>query len=65
LEVVPDVKKFQPGVRVVAMVHYGGYAEEVATQATDVYLIPDSVDYAAAARFPISYGTSHIGICDN
>ena len=47
------------------MVHYGGYAEEAVTPATDVYLIADSMDYAAAARFPISYDTSHIGICDN
>ena len=64
LEVAPDVKKLQPGDRVMAMVHYGGFAEEVVTPATDVFLIPDSMDYTAAAGFPIAYGTSHIGICD-
>ena len=61
----PDVKKIQPGDRVIAMFHYGGYAEEVVTPTTAVYLIPDLMDYTATARFPISYGTSHIRICDN
>jgi NADPH2:quinone reductase len=64
LEVAPDVKKFQPGNRVMAVVHYGGYAEEVVTPATEVFLIPDSMDYTIAAGFPIAYGTSHIGIFD-
>jgi NADPH2:quinone reductase len=64
LEVAPDVKKFQPGDRVMAVVHYGGYAEEVVTPATEVFLIPDSMDYTIAAGFPIAYGTSHIGIFD-
>jgi NADPH2:quinone reductase len=62
LEVAPDVKNFYPGDRVMAVVHYGGYAEEVVTPATDVFLIPDSMDYTIAAGFPIAYGTSHIGI---
>ena len=47
-----------------AMVHYGGYAEEVVTLATLVYFIPDSIGYTAAAVFPTSSSTSHIGICD-
>jgi NADPH2:quinone reductase len=62
LEVAPDVKKIKPGDRVMAVVHYGGYAQEVVTPATDVFLIPDSMDYTIAAGFPIAYGTSHIGI---
>ena len=46
------------------MVHYGGYAEEVVTLATYVYFIPDSIGYTAAAVFPTSSSTSHIGVCD-
>jgi NADPH2:quinone reductase len=45
-----------------AGVNYGGYAEEVVTPATEVFLILDSMDYTIAAGFPIAYGTSHIGI---
>jgi NADPH2:quinone reductase len=47
-----------------AMVHYGGYAEEVVALATLVYFIPNSIGYTAAAVFPTSSSTSHIGICD-
>ena len=36
-----------------AVVHYGGYAEEVGTAATEV-LIPDSIDYTIAAGFLIT-----------
>lgn len=46
------------------MVHYGGYAEEVVALATLVYFIPNSIGYTAAAVFPTSSSTSHIGICD-
>ena len=47
-----------------AMVHHGSYAEEVVTLVTYVYLIPYSIGYTAAAVFPFSSSTSHIGICD-
>ena len=47
-----------------AMAQYSGYAEEVVTLATLVYFIPDSIGYTAAAVFPTSSSTSHIGICD-
>lgn len=62
LEVAPDVTKFAAGDRVMAVVNYGGYAEEVVASATNVFLIPDSLDYEKAAGFPIAYGTSHIGL---
>ncbi len=64
LEVAADVTKFVPGDRVMAVVNYGGYAEEVAAAATDVFLIPDSLGYVEAAGFPIAYGTSHVGLRD-
>ena len=62
LEVAPDVAKIAVGDRVMAVVNYGGYAEEVVAVATDVFLIPDSLDYEKAAGFPIAYGTSHVGL---
>jgi NADPH2:quinone reductase len=64
LECAPGVDTFKPGDRVMAMVHYGGYATEVVAPAKDVVRIPDSMDFTIAAGFPIVYGTSHIGLVD-
>ncbi|MAH83935.1 MAG: zinc-binding dehydrogenase [Rhodospirillaceae bacterium TMED8] len=64
LECAPSVKGVQPGDRVMAMTHYGGYANEAVAPARDVIIIPDSMDYTVAAGFPIAYGTSHIGLTD-
>lgn len=62
LEVASDVVGLQSGDRVMAVVHYGGFAEEVIATATDVFVIPESLDYVRAAGFPIAYGTSHVGL---
>jgi len=62
IECAPGVTEFQPGDRVMAMVHYGGYATQAVAPAGDVVKIPDSMDFTAAAGFPIVYGTSHIGL---
>ncbi|MEK9754585.1 MAG: NADPH:quinone oxidoreductase family protein [Rhodospirillaceae bacterium] len=62
IECAPGVSAFKPGDRVMAMVHYGGYATEVVAPAKDVVRIPDSMDFTIAAGFPIVYGTSHIGL---
>jgi NADPH2:quinone reductase len=64
LECAPGVDAFKPGDRVMAMVHYGGYATEAVAPAKDVVRIPDSMDFTIAAGFPIVYGTSHIGLVD-
>lgn len=64
LEVAEDVTAFRPGDRVMAVVHHGGFAEEVVAVSTDVFLIPDGLDYTRAAGFPIAYGTSHVGLKD-
>lgn len=64
VECAPGVTAFKPGDRVLAMVHYGGYATESVAPAKDVVKIPDSMDFTVAAGFPIVYGTSHIGLKD-
>jgi len=61
-EVGKGVNGFKPGDRVLAMTENGGYAEEVVASADRVYLIPDKMDFAAAAGFPIVYGTSHVAL---
>lgn len=64
LEVAPGVTHVAPGDRVMATVHYGGYASEAVTDAATVYTIPDNLDFVSAAAFPIVYGTSHVGLVE-
>ena len=64
LEVAPGVTSCRPGDRVMAVLSQGGYAEQVVARAGDVWVIPDSMDMATAAGFPITYGTSHYGLIE-
>lgn len=52
------------GDRVMAFCGLGGYAEQVAVRATRVHRIPDGMDFAHAAAFPVVYGTSYHGLVD-
>ncbi len=51
-----------PGDRVMALLDHGGYAEQAVASASDVFRLPDSMDFETAAGFPIVYGTSHIAL---
>jgi NADPH2:quinone reductase len=62
LECAAGVDGCKPGDRVMAVVDYGGFAEQVVAPAGNVHLLPDAVDDATAAGFPIAYGTSHLGL---
>jgi NADPH2:quinone reductase len=62
LECGPGVAELQPGDRVMAVLSYGGYAEEVVTPAASVMRLPDAVDDVTAAGFPVAYGTSHLAL---
>lgn len=64
LEVAPGVEGLHPGDRVMAVVDRGGYAEEVVARAADVMRIPDAMDLAVAAAFPVAYGTSEFALFD-
>ena len=61
-EVAPGVSGVKVGDRVMAMSELGCYAEELVTTADKVFPIPDKMDFAAAAGFPITYGTSHVAL---
>ncbi len=50
------------GDRVMAITRSGGFAEECVVRASDVFTIPDSMDFVQAAGFPIAYGTSYYGL---
>jgi NADPH2:quinone reductase len=53
------VSNLKAGDRVMALTGTGAYAEEVVVDAARVLRIPDSMDFPAAAGFPVAYGTSH------
>lgn len=55
----PGVDNLKIGTRVLALADHGAFAESLVVRASDVFPIPDSMDFAAAAGFPITYGTAH------
>ena len=58
-EVASGVGVYRPGDRVMAVVDAGGYAEQAIARASDVHVMPPSLDFVTAAGFPIAYGTAH------
>ncbi|MBI3444029.1 MAG: NADPH:quinone oxidoreductase family protein [Magnetospirillum sp.] len=61
-EVAAGVTTCKPGDRVMATVTGGAFAEEAVCDQTDVYVLPDTLDFVTAAGFPVAYGTSHLGL---
>lgn len=55
----PEVKEFHEGQRVMAMVAYGGYAEKVATPASQAIALPEGMDFPLAAALPVNYLTAY------
>jgi len=62
LECAPGVSRCAPGDRVMAIVEWGGFAEEVVAPESQVFVLPAGVTDPVAAGFPIAYGTSHLGL---
>lgn len=58
------VAGFRVGDRVAAFCGIGGYGEVVCVPATQVYALPDSLDFTTAAGFLITYGTSYHALKD-
>jgi NADPH2:quinone reductase len=59
IEVAPGITHVKPGDRVMGTADKGGYADEAVLPADNLTRIPDGMDYATAAGFPVAYGTSH------
>ena len=59
LELGDGVTNLQAGQRVAATSMGGAMAEEICVPATNAVPIPDSMDFASAAGFIITYGTSY------
>ncbi len=58
-EVAPGVTAWRRGDRVMGMLPFGGYAEQVVLPAERVIALPPSLDFAAAGGFPVAYGTAY------
>ena len=58
-EIGQGVTTLNVGDRAMALTGTGSYAEEIVVDASRVYPIPDKMDLASAAGFPVVYGTSH------
>ncbi|MGC4011615.1 MAG: NADPH:quinone oxidoreductase family protein [Pseudomonas sp.] len=52
------VSHVKPGDRVMALTGWGSFAEEVAVPGYSVMPIPEGMDFASAAAFGMTYGTS-------
>lgn len=57
-EVGEKVSHLKPGDRVMALTGWGSFAEQVAVPGYNVLPMPDAMDYATAAAFSMTYGTS-------
>ncbi len=64
IDVGNDVTDFAVGDRVIAMTGFGGMCEEVVVRATRCLAIPPSMDFATAACFSLTYGTSYYALVD-
>ena len=53
------VTNVKPGDRVIAFTTYGAFAEECIAPAVRIVPMPDKMDFATAASFLLTYGTSH------
>ena len=55
---------FKPGDRVAGFPGWGGYAEEVVTEASRLVALPSSIEFDVGACLPLTYGTSHYALKD-
>lgn len=62
IEVADGVTTCKPGDRVMALMTGNAWAEEAVAAASDVFVLPDGLDFVTAAGFPVAYGTSHLAL---
>jgi NADPH2:quinone reductase len=56
------VTRFRPGDRVMAILPYGGLAEQAVADEVETFAIPAGMDFDEAGAFPIAYISSHVAI---
>lgn len=62
LETAPGVTKCRAGQRVLAIIGWGGYAQQAVSPQSTVYPLPDAIDSAAALHLGVSYCTAYGGL---
>lgn len=62
LEIGDGVTDRRVGDRVIAIINYGGFAEEAVAPAMMTLPMPDRMSYEHGAGFPLVYGTSHVAL---
>ena len=62
VEVGSGVTRVRRGDRVIAMVGWGGFADEAVVPADRTMPIPDGMDFVTAAGFTMTYGTSYYAL---
>lgn len=63
-ELGEGVRHLKVGQRVMALSAKGAFREETVVEAGAVLPIPDGMEFATAAGFPVAYGTSHLALTD-
>lgn len=63
-QVGPGVSDFAVGDRVVSLCLYGGLAEKLVVDVTQVALLPEAVDFVTGAVLPMVYGTAWHALVD-
>ncbi|GAB1266530.1 NADPH:quinone oxidoreductase family protein [Aurantivibrio infirmus] len=59
IEIADDVTTVKKGDRVIALCGHGGFAEEIAIDASRIVHIPKEMDFVTASGFLLTYGTSY------
>ena len=63
-EVGEGVDTVRIGDHVIAFTGWGGFAEEVVTEASKLITLPGDIDFVTAAAFTLVYGTAHHALKD-
>ena len=56
------VTRYRPGDRVMAIVAYGGFAEQAVADEVETFGVPRGMPFDEAGAFPIAYLSSHVAI---
>ena len=63
-EIGDGVSGLRPGDRVMAFTTYGAFAEEVKTEASRLFALPEKMDFVTGAAFLLTYATSDHALRD-
>jgi synaptic vesicle membrane protein VAT-1 len=59
-EIGAGVQGYEPGQRVIAGTHFGGFAELAVAKAADAFPPPDGMSFEEGAALPVNYGTAYM-----